>query len=417
MEMKDIKKEIRQQLFEAVERGDSLSRSSIRKNADMLFESIKKKERMALSAEVKEEIIRTLCEDLLELGPLQKLIEDDRITEIMVNGPFRVYVEKGGKKTLSNVKFDDEDHLRHVVEKMLSPHGKRLDESSPAADFTLRVGTRVNVIIPPLVPGGATLTIRKLLSSIRNTDDLVNLGTIDRRIGDFLIASIQAKMNLLFAGATGSGKTTTLGVLSSYIDTEERIITIEDALELNLRHDHVVRLLTRQPNIEGRGEVTLRELLRNALRMRPSRIVLGEIRGAEAMDYLQALTSGHTGCLAVIHAACPQDAISRLETMALYAGLNLPSSHIRQQIASGLDFVVQQEQLPDGSRKITQVSEVEGLEGNQVVLRDVFRFEIEQMDVDRTIVGKFKALGPPSSIDRFSKRGVRIDEAIFDEDS
>jgi pilus assembly protein CpaF len=220
-------------------------------------------------------------------------------------------------------------------------------------------------------------------------------------------------MNLLFSGATGSGKTTTLAALSSYIDPDERIVTIEDVLELHLRQAHVVRLLTKQPNIEGRGEVTIRELLRNAMRMRPSRIVLGEIRGAEAMDYLQALTSGHKGCLAVIHASNPPDAIRRLETMALYAGLNLPSWAIRQQIASGVDFIVQQEQLVDGSRKITVVSEVEGLEEDQVVLRDVFRFEIEQTDTKGTISGEFKALGTPGSIDRFAKRGVTIDEAIF----
>ncbi len=415
METREIKKDVRQQILEMVERDDKPSRSSIQKNAYTILEGIEKKQKTALGRDIKEEIVQTLCDDLLGLGPLQALIDDEEVTEVMVNGPHMVYVEKMGKKSLSKVKFDDEEHLRYIIERMLYPTRKNLDEKSPYVDFTLRPGIRVNAIIPPLAAGGPVLTIRKLLRSIRKSDDLMDLNTIDRRIGDFLISCIKAKMNLLFSGATGSGKTTTLAVLTYYIDPQERIVTIEDALELYINQDHVVRLLTRPQNIEGKGEVTLRDLLRNALRMRPSRIVLGEIRGAEAMDYLQALTSGHTGCLAVIHASNPSDAITRLETMALYAGLDLPSWAIRQQIASGLDFIVQQEQLVDGSRKVTHVTEVEGLEGNQVVLRDIFRYEIERTGGNQETAGKFVALGAPTSIDRFLKRGVPVDEAIFEE--
>jgi pilus assembly protein CpaF len=287
-----------------------------------------------------------------------------------------------------------------------------VDESFPYVDFSLDGGSRVNVIIPPLAVGGAVITIRKLSRSIRKIEDLLNLGTIDKRMGEFLVACIKAKINILFSGATGSGKTTTLEVLSSYINPEERIVTIEDALELNLQQEHVVRLLTRPPNIEGKGEISLRDLFRNTLRMRPTRIILGEIRGEEAMDYLQALNSGHKGCLAVIHATTPLDAVRRLETMALYAGLNLSSQVIRQQICSGLDLIIQCEQLIDGSRKITYITEVEKLKEERIILKDIFRYEIEGVK-ETEIKGRFKAINKPSFLDLLKKRGVFIKEEIF----
>jgi pilus assembly protein CpaF len=320
-------------------------------------------------------------------------MDDPGITEIMVNGPYKVYIEKSGKKVLSGVEFDDESHLRYIVEKMLAPTGRRVDESYPYVDFSLEDGSRINVIIPPLAVGGAVATIRKFLSTIEKIEDLVRLGTIDGRMADFLVACIKAKVNILFSGATGSGKTTTLEVLSSYLDPQERIISIEDALEISLRQEHVVKLLTRSPSIEGKGEVTLRDLFRNTLRMRPTRIILGEIRGAEAMDYLQALNSGHRGCLSVIHASSPQDALGRLETMALYAGLNLPPRVIRQQIASGLNLIIQHEQMPDGSRKITHLTQIAGLKDEHIILEDMFFFEIEGMDREGRVKGGWRTTG------------------------
>jgi pilus assembly protein CpaF len=340
-------------------------------------------------------------------------MDDPAITEIMINGPFKIYIEKNGKKVFTDVKFDDEAHLRYIVEKMLQPTGRRVDESSPYVDFSLGDGSRVNVILPPLSVGGATVTIRKFLRSIEKIDDLVTLNTIDARMAEFLVACIKAKVNILFSGATGSGKTTALEVLSSYINPAERIITIEDALELTLRQEHVIRLLSRPPNIEGKGEVTIRDLFRNTLRMRPTRIILGEIRGEEAMDYLQALSSGHRGCLAVIHASSPSDALARLETLALYAGLNLPAWALRAQISSGLDLIVQVEQLIDGSRKMTYLTEVEGIKENQIVLTNLFRYEIEGVSEGSSVVGKFKALGKPTFLPLFRKKGIPLNEEIF----
>jgi pilus assembly protein CpaF len=415
MEIKDIKKEMRRKISIGIERNTKLSRPFIRERIYGAFNSIEELGKVYLNNSTKEEIVNSLCNDFLGLGPLQPLMDDEEVTEIMVNGPYRVYVEKGGKKTLSNVKFDDEAHLRYIIEKMLAPTGRRLDESSPYVDFSLKDGSRVNVIIPPLAFGGAVVTIRKFLLSIRKIEDLIRLGTIDERIGEFLIACIKAKINVLFSGATGSGKTTTLGVLSSYIEPDERIITIEDALELNLQQEHIVRLLTRPPNIEGKGGISLRDLFRNTLRMRPTRIILGEIRGEEAMDYLQALNSGHRGCLAVIHASSPSDAIRRLETMCLYAGLNLPLWVVRQQICSGLDLIVQHEQFMDGSRKITYVTEVNGLKDERIVLEDIFRYDYDMEEVkdEISIKGKFKALKKPALISLLHKKGIKLKEDIF----
>jgi pilus assembly protein CpaF len=354
-----------------------------------------------------------VADDLLGYGPLQGLMEDPEVTEVMVNAPHRVYVERKGRKSLSDTRFVDDAHVRMVVERMMDPSGRRLDESVPYCDFSLPDGSRVHVIIPPLAVGSPKVTIRKFLDTIENVDDLLRFGTLDKRMAEFLVACMRGKRNLLFSGATGCGKTTTLAALSYYIDEQERIVTIEDTLELNLRQQHVVSLLTRPANIEGKGEVTLRDLLRNSLRMRPSRILLGEIRGGEALDYLQALNSGHRGCSAVMHASAPADAARRLETIALYAGLNLPVSAIRQQIASGVDIIIQQDQLHDGSRRITHITEVQPTAGGEVGLRDLFRFELEGTDPDGTVQGSFLALGPPSDLDLFRKQGIALGDNLF----
>ncbi len=410
MELKNIKNKLRHAIISWVGNQEELTVDFISEKVTLFLEQNK---HLGINDKTKKEIIHSVSSDFLGLGPLQSLIDDEKITEIMVNGPFTIYVEKEGKKIASEVKFDDAAHLKYIIEKMISPSGRRVDESSPFADFSLGDGARVNVILPPLSAKDAVVTIRKFLNSIKNVDNLVEMGTVDARMGEFLVACVKAKMNILFSGATGSGKTTTLEVLSSYIDPQERIITIEDALELSLRQKHLVRLLTKPANIEGKGAFSTRDLFRNTLRMRPTRIILGEIRGEEAMDFLQALNSGHRGSLAVIHASSPFDSIVRLETMALYAGLNLPSWAIREQISSGLDLIVQQEQFVDGTRKITHITEVEGVKENRIVLHDIFRYEIDETTDDFKVKGKFKANGVPKFLNIIEKQGIKIDKNIF----
>ncbi len=417
MDLAKIKSEVRKEISLWVGERQKLSVEFIRERAELFFKhKAEQGKYINLKKEDKEKLIASLCADYTGLGPIQKLMDDENITEIMINGPHNIYIEKNGRKTKSDITFETSDHLRYIVEKMIQPTGRRVDESYPYVDFALDDGSRVNVILPPLSVGGATVTIRKFLRSIETVNDLVKLGTIDDRMAEFLVACIKARVNILFSGATGAGKTTTLEVLSTYISPYERIITIEDALELTLRQDHVVRLLTRPPNIEGKGEVSIRDLFCNTLRMRPTRIILGEIRSEEAMDYLQALNSGHRGSLAVIHASNPSDTLTRLETTALYASLNLPTWAIREQIAYGLDLIVQHEQLIDGSRKITYLTEVQDLKENQIILKDLFRYQIEGVSEDLVPQGKFKAYGKPNFFPWFRKKGVKINEKIFNPD-
>ena len=413
MDYAALKKQLRHEVAMSFRVVEEMTREAVLDRGKRHLDGLPRDVRKSLDEAQRVTLLEELCEDLLGFGPLQTFMEDDAVTEIMVNSPEQVYIEKGGHKQPSDRQFSDEAHVRLVLEKMMRSTGRRLDESVPYADFALDDGSRVHAIIPPLAVGGAKITIRKFLDSIENVDHLVNFGTLDRRMADFLAACIKAKKNMLFSGATGSGKTTTLGALSSYIAPDERIVVIEDTLELTLQQDHVVNLLTRPPNIEGKGEVTLRDLLRNSLRMRPTRILLGEIRGAEAMDYLQALNSGHRGCLAVLHAATPTDAVTRLETMALFAGLNLPVYAIRQQIASGLELIIQQEQLHDGGRKITHVTEVRGMEGQQVVLQDLYRYEVDATEADGTVRGRFLAGDAPMDLDAFTKKGIEVSPEWF----
>jgi pilus assembly protein CpaF len=409
----ELKKEVRMEIGMRLGRSRP-TRKELETLADKIFDASVSKYGVESDGSLKDAVIGSICDDFLGLGPIQKLMDDDTVTEIMVNGPFQIYAERRGEKKLCDDKFDNEDHLRSMVEKMLSPSGRRVDESSPYVDFSLPDGSRVNVIIPPLSVGGSVVTIRKFLETIRSVDDLVRLETVDIRMAEFLKAAIRSKCNILFSGATGSGKTSTLGVLSTEIPVAERIVTIEDALELQLSQDHVVRLLTRTKNIEGKGEVSVRNLFQNVLRMRPSRILLGEIRGEEAMDFLQAVNSGHDGTLAVLHASTPQNAIGRLETMATYSGLNIPSTEIRRQIASGLHLIVQHEQMSDGSRKITFITEIQGVENGDVKLNNLYRYEIEDIGTDGKVSGGFHALGKPALLSRFKKFGVTPDESIFE---
>lgn len=363
--------------------------------------------------EERPRLIKHVLHDLTGLGPLHELMQDDTITEIMVNGPYDIYLERGGKTVASELTFDDEQHVRYIIEKMLRPTGRRVDELTPFVDFSLPGGSRVNVILPPVGFGGPYVTIRKFLHDLKTLDSLKELGTLDNNMAEFLQACVKAKVNIMFSGATGSGKTTLLEVLSSDIAEEERIVTIEDTLELNLRQRHVVRLLTRNANIEGKGEISIRDLFINTLRMRPDRIILGEIRGGEALDYLQALNSGHDGAMAVIHASTPEDVLIRLENMTFYSGLNIPASSVKAQIAHGVDIIVQLAQIVDGSRKVVRISEViESDHGAKT--NDLFYFKGDYMDEDKKVHGCFKATGiVPECLTQIENMGVKINKRVF----
>ncbi len=382
-----------------------------------ILEGILSQPRSPLKEIERDAIINELVDEFAGLGPIEQLMMDPDVTEIMINGTHNVYVEKFGKKVLTGMRFDSDQQLMYVIQKILSPTRRRVDESVPYTDICLPDGSRVNIIIPPLALDGPTITIRKFLKKITTAENLIELGTLDRRMADFLIACIKAKANIIFAGATGSGKTTTVGVLSGYIGNDERTITIEDTAELHLAQDHVVRLETKPPNIEGKGEITIRDLFRNTLRMRPQRIILGEIRSAEALDMLQAMCSGHSGALSVIHADTPQDVLHRLETMILMSGIPISLEAIHRQIVSALHLVIQQDQLVDGGRKITRISQVNGLKDGWVNLEDLFYYEIESVDKEGRVHGRFRATGVvPVFYPIFAKRGVVLNKDVFNKD-
>ena len=382
-----------------------------------ILEGILSQPRNPLKEQERENIINELVDEFAGFGPIEKLMMDPDVTEIMINGTHNVYVEKFGKKQLTGMRFDSDQQLMYVIQKILSPTRRRVDETVPYTDICLPDGSRVNIIIPPLALDGPTITIRKFLKKIISAEDLINLGTIDRRMADFLIACIKGKANIIFAGATGSGKTTTVGVLSSYIGNDERTITIEDTAELHLSQDHVVRLETKPPNIEGKGEITIRDLFRNTLRMRPQRIILGEIRSAEALDMLQAMCSGHSGALSVIHADTPRDVLHRLETMILMSGIPISLEAIHRQIASSLHLIIQQDQLADGGRKITRITQVNGLKDGWANLEDIFYYDIENVDREGKVHGRFKSTGVvPVFYPIFGKRGVVLSKEVFNKD-
>ncbi len=359
-------------------------------------------------------IISEVVDEVLGYGPIQPLLKDESVTEVMVNGPNQVYVERKGKLVLTDVRFRDDAHVMHVIEKIVSPLGRRIDESSPMVDARLPDGSRVNAVIPPLALKGPTITIRKFAKDPFTVHDLVGFGTFTQEMADFLLACVEGKLNVVVSGGTGSGKTTTLNVLSSFIPSDDRIVTIEDAAELQLRQEHVVTLETRPANIEGKGAITMRDLVRNSLRMRPDRIVVGEVRGGEALDMLQAMNTGHDGSLTTGHANTPRDMLSRLETMVLMAGMDLPVRAIREQISSAVDLIVQQSRLRDGSRKITHLTEVQGMEGEIITLQDIFVFEQNGCDETGKVIGRFKPTGiRPKFLEKLSASGTNIPNELF----
>jgi pilus assembly protein CpaF len=369
---------------------------------------------IVLSRSERLQLQASLINEILGYGPLQPLLDDPEVTEIMVNGPYQVYVERHGKIEMTSVRFRDERHLMRIIEKILLPLGKRVDERVPMVDARLPDGSRVNVVISPVSLNGPCVTIRKFSRDPFTISDLISFGTLTPEAAQFLQAAVQAKLNILITGGTASGKTTLLNVLSAFIPNDERIITIEDTAELQLRQDHVVRLEARPPNIEGVGEVTIRDLVRNALRMRPDRIIVGECRGGEALDMLQAMNTGHEGSMTTIHANNPREALSRLETMVLMAGMDLPVRAIREQIAGAIDLIVHMARLRDGSRKVMQISEITGMEGDVVTMQDLFVFEHEGFDEMGRIRGRLRPTGlRPKCYERILERGIRLPVTIF----
>jgi pilus assembly protein CpaF len=372
-------------------------------------------ERAPLSAADKAQLIQDVSDDILGYGPIDRLLKDPEVSEIMCNGPDQIYVERGGKLQRDAITFVDAAHLRRIIDKIVGQVGRRIDESTPLCDARLPDGSRVNAVISPLAIGGPFLTIRKFSTDPLQIDDLIRFGTLNAHSARFLQACIVGKLNVIVSGGTGTGKTTTLNVLSSFIPTDERIITVEDAKELQLHQDHVLALETRPPNIEGRGEVTIRDLVRNALRMRPDRIVVGECRGGEALDMLQAMNTGHDGSLTTIHANTPRDTLARLETLVLMAGFDLPVRAIREQMASAIDLIVQIARLRDGSRRISHITEVQGMEGDVITLQDVFLFDFGAgVDENGRYRGHLRASGVrPKFTEKLADQGIRLGPEVF----
>jgi pilus assembly protein CpaF len=368
-----------------------------------------------LTSHERQRLVQEIADDVLGLGPLQRFLDDKDVTEIMVNGADKVYVEIAGKLHLTNVRFTSEEHLRRIIERIVSKVGRRIDESSPLVDARLSDGSRVNAIIPPLAVNGSSLTIRKFGRVPLTALNLIQLGTMSPEITELLHACVEARLNIIVSGGTGTGKTTLLNVLSSFLPSDERIVTIEDAVELQLQQAHVVRLESRPSNIEGKGEIAIRDLVRNSLRMRPDRIVVGEVRGGEALDMLQAMNTGHDGSISTVHANSPRDAMARLETLVLMAGMDLPLRAIREQISSAVNLVVQISRLRDGTRRITHVTEVQGMEGDVVTLQDAFTFDYSAgMDANGRFLGKPVPTGVrPRFVDHFADLGIHISPAVF----
>ena len=361
-----------------------------------------------------ERIKKEVFDEALRLGPLEDLLADDSVNEIMVNGPHQVYVERGGRLQLTDLQFSDDASVLAIIERIVAPLGRRIDESQPYVDARLGDGSRVNAIIPPLSLSGPSITIRKFAKKKLTVEDFIRFGTWSANAAMFLDVCVKLRKNIVVAGGTGSGKTTLLNLLSSFIPPTERIVTVEDAAELKLEQPHVVRLEARPPNVEGKGAVTIRDLVKNCLRMRPDRIIVGECRGGEALDMLQAMNTGHDGSLTTVHANSPRDVVSRLETMVLMSGMELPSRAIREQIASAIDIIVHESRLADGSRKVTAITEVTGLEGQQIVMQDLFTFKQTGIDENGKILGEFKPTGAmPTFFDTLRYRGMSLDPGIF----
>jgi pilus assembly protein CpaF len=384
---------------------------------EMLEWAIDQEQGVPLTVADRRQLLNEIASDVLGYGPIDPLLNDPEVTEVMVNGPYDIYVEQRGKIIKTDVRFVDDVHLRRIIDKIVGQVGRRVDESTPMVDARLPDGSRVNAVIHPLAIGGPFLTIRKFSVDPYTEADLVRFGTFSQRVADFVRACVRGRLNILISGGTGSGKTTTLNVMSSYLPDDERIVTVEDAAELQLHQDHVLSLEARPANIEGKGQVTIRDLVRNCLRMRPDRIVVGEVRGGESLDMLQAMNTGHDGSLTTVHSNSPRDTLSRIETMVLMAGFDLPVRAIREQIASAVDLIVHVSRLKDGTRRVTHVTEVEGMEGDIITLQDLFLFDFGAGIEEGTgkYLGRLKATGiRPTFSEHLQDMGIRLPADLFD---
>ncbi len=410
----ELKERIQDKLIAELDPQMDISKTDeVRRTIEDMYDQILVQEGTMLTRQERQRLFEQIVAEILGFGPLEPLLADESITEIMVNGAQKVFIERKGKIEKTNLTFESDDHLMRIIDRIVSPLGRRIDEASPYVDARLPDGSRVNAIIPPLALNGPTLTIRKFSKIPLTVDDLVRFGSITPEAVEFLKACVIARLNVIVSGGTGSGKTTLLNILSGFIPGDERIVTVENAAELQLRQEHVVTLESRPPNIEGKGEVTIRDLVVNCLRMRPDRIVVGECRSGEALDMLQAMNTGHDGSLTTLHANSPRDTLSRLETMVLMAGMDLPVRAIREQIAAAVDVIVQQERLRDGSRKVVNITEVQGMEGDVIVMSDIFAFEQQGMEAGR-VIGRLKPTGiRPKFVDRIEAANIHLPAGIF----
>lgn len=413
---KDFKDQVHHEVIQTIDikQSSELTTETLRPVLEEMFEKKIEALGITIPRSDRQRMMQDIMDEILGFGPINPLLNDPEVSEVMVNGPRQIYVERQGKLQLVPVTFYDDNHVLHIIEKIVAPLGRRIDESQPMVDARLPDGSRVNAIIPPLALNGPTLTIRKFAADPFKVEDLIRFGTLTEEMSQFVEACVKSRLNIIVSGGTGSGKTTTLGVLSAFIPEDERILTIEDAAELQLRQTHVVTLETRPPNIEGKGAITIRDLVRNALRMRPERIIVGEVRSGEALDMLQAMNTGHDGSLTTGHANTPRDMLARLETMVLMAGMELPIRAIREQISSAIDLIIQQSRLRDGSRRITHITEVLGMEGDVIVLQDIFRFEQTGIDKQGKVQGYFRATGiRPHFMDKLHAAGQSLSESLF----
>ncbi|MBN2043604.1 MAG: CpaF family protein [Anaerolineales bacterium] len=410
----DLKTRVQNRLIAEMDPGMDISKTAeVRKNIQGLYEQILVEDSIVLSRQEKHRLFEQIVAEIIGFGPLQPLLEDESVTEVMVNGPKNIYIERKGKLTRVPLAFENDEHVMRIIDRIVAPLGRRIDESSPTVDARLPDGSRVNAVIPPISLVGPTLTIRLFAKTPFTVQDLINFGTITPEAVQFLKACVEARLNIVVSGGTGSGKTTLLNVLSGFIPGDERIVTIENAAELQLRQEHVVTLESRPPNIEGRGEVTIQNLVVNSLRMRPDRIVVGEIRDGAALDMLQAMNTGHDGSMTTAHSNSPRDSIARIETMTMMAGYDLPVKAIREQIASAVDVIVHSERLRDGSRKVVSITEVAGMEGDVVTLTDLFVFEQSGYEEGK-VIGRMRPTGlRPKFMDKIEAAGIHLPPQIF----
>ena len=412
----ELKFTLHQRLIEELDptKLQGLERERAREAVEAAARQIIQQEMPGIVGQVRDELVAAVADEVLGLGPIEGLIKDASVSEVMVNDADQVFYEKEGRLYLSSVRFRDHNHIMRIIERIVAPLGRRVDESSPMVDARLSDGSRVNIIIPPVAPKSPTITIRKFRVDKMTIEDLIATGTMTRELAEFFRACVQVRLNIIVSGGTGTGKTTMLNALSSFIPDTERIITIEDPTELRLQQGHVVSLEARPPSLEGRGEVTQRDLVRNALRMRPDRIIVGEVRGPEAFDMMQAMNTGHEGSLSTVHANTPRDALARIENMILMAGLDLPVRAIREQVVSAIHVIIQIARLPDGSRRVTHVAEITGMEGQVVTMQDLFRFEQRGIDSDGRVLGTFTGTGlRPKFADKFEIAGIHLPPDLF----